>query len=231
MRDKKFEIDYSGGFLNPGSHGTSKNDHMIYQRVDTSKNILLLIPNEGLGDSIEEAAYPTTTCGDNCEQRLELALEAFHLKSRRHLSGVELDEADRNQAIGCFQKFRSVMFHNCLTTNIITRDTFFLVKHMITSILMSSPEITNYFSLIDINVKKDLLYKKDKGLKKNAAEIFIKFCKRLRELRLDYNLILNIANIDRVFDYNDFENIIYVIRASMPYLPSFLKFVFSISTS
>jgi hypothetical protein len=108
----------------------------------------------------------------------------------------------------------------------ITKDSYLIVRHIIKSILRTSSEVRNYFAFINKEIRKDMLFKK--CLKKNPSEAFIKFIRKLKEIKLDYNIVISIANIERAYDPDIFDNFIYTLRSALPDLPPFLKFVFTI---
>lgn len=189
-------------FLGIGKGKSKKSDHHQYIRIQNDENILLITP-----DLCDCPSY------FRCSDALEMALESFHLESTLLYDTT----------------FRSAMFHNCLQNNFITRDTYFIVRHIIKAIFKVSPEVKTYFTLLEIDIKKDFMMKK--YLKKNPGDCFVKFIRKIKELKLDYNIIINIANIDRSFDSDAFDSFGYALRAASPDIPSFLKFVFTISST
>jgi hypothetical protein len=62
-------------------------------------------------------------------------------------------------------------------------------------------------------------------LQKDYPDIFVKFCKVLKEIKLDYNVGIFITGIENIFDLNRLENFIYVLRTASVYLPNFFRIV------
>ena len=69
-------------------------------------------------------------------------------------------------------------------------------------------------------------YDPDKlDLQKDFPDILVKFCKILKELKLDYNIGVFITGLENMFSINRLENFIYILRTCSIYFPNFLKFV------
>ncbi len=49
-------------------------------------------------------------------------------------------------------------------------------------------------------------------LQKDHPDLFVKFCKILKELKLDYNVGVFITSIDTLYSMNRLENFIYILR-------------------
>lgn len=62
-------------------------------------------------------------------------------------------------------------------------------------------------------------------LQKDFPDIFVKFCKILKEIRLDYNIGVFITGIENLFSMNRLDNFIYILRSASLYFPNFLKIV------
>ena len=50
-------------------------------------------------------------------------------------------------------------------------------------------------------------------------------------MKIDYNIVVCVANIDAAYDMNVLNNFLFLLRSCTPFLPSFLKFVFTIQSS
>ena len=59
------------------------------------------------------------------------------------------------------------------------------------------------------------------------SDIFVKFVKRLNELKLDFNIAVVITGLEYAFDANNLQNIVYLLRSASVYLNqnSFFKFI------
>jgi len=64
----------------------------------------------------------------------------------------------------------------------------------------------------------------------NYPQIFVKFIKRLNELRLDFNIVVAVTEIESAYDDSDLQNFIYLLRSASVYLNqnSFLKFILTL---
>ena len=65
-------------------------------------------------------------------------------------------------------------------------------------------------------------------LQQEAPAILVKFCKILKQVKLDFNICVFITGIENVFDISDLQNIVYVIRSltcNSLYMPPYLRFV------
>jgi len=56
----------------------------------------------------------------------------------------------------------------------------------------------------------------------------VKFCKVLKELKLDFNVGIFITGIENLFTLNRLDNFIYILRSASIYMPNFLKIVLTI---
>jgi hypothetical protein len=90
-------------------------------------------------------------------------------------------------------KSKLVCAHFCVPQNRLSIDSYYMVKNVINSILKESPEIMAFFKLLDINIGVDIFYNESETLKRDYTEIFTRFIKKLRELKLDYNLVIFIS--------------------------------------
>ena len=61
----------------------------------------------------------------------------------------------------------------------------------------------------------------------NYPQIFVKFVKRINELKLDFNIVIAITGLEHAYKQDDFSNIVYLLRSASVYLNtnSFLKFI------
>jgi hypothetical protein len=72
-------------------------------------------------------------------------------------------------------------------------------------------------------------YESDKSdLQKDYAEVFVSFCKVLKELKLDFNIGVFITGADTLYEQNKLDNLIYILRSASLFLPNFLKVVLTI---
>ena len=88
------------------------------------------------------------------------------------------------------------IIHYCLPQNKMTYDCYYVVKNIIYSILNKCPEILSFFKLLDLDIDKDIFYNESETLKRDYTEIFIRFIKSLKELKLDYNIVILISQVD-----------------------------------
>ena len=62
-------------------------------------------------------------------------------------------------------------------------------------------------------------------LQKDYPDIFIKFCKVLKEIKLDSNIVIFVTGVENLFNMNRLDNFIYLLRTASIYFPNFLKIV------
>ena len=58
-----------------------------------------------------------------------------------------------------------------------------------------------------------------------TPDIFIKFCKIIRNLKLDFNIAVFVTGIENVFEQNNLQNFIYILRSASVVMPPFLRFI------
>ena len=68
-------------------------------------------------------------------------------------------------------------------------------------------------------------------LQKDYAEVLVKFCKVLRELRLDFNIGVFVTGVENLFKLNRLDNFVYLLRSCSLYFPNFLKIVLTVDKS
>lgn len=64
-------------------------------------------------------------------------------------------------------------------------------------------------------------------LQEATPQTFIEFLKIIGQLSLDYNLVVLLHGIENLYNQNDLENFVYILRAASVHIPHFLKFVFT----
>ena len=122
--------------------------------------------------------------------------------------------------------------------NQVTRDSYYIVKNIIRQILHTLPFLKDYLLISSSNKFKWLIQelednsfditKEGKCLnQQNHADVFVKFIKRINELKLDFNIVIAITGIEYAFDASHLQNIVYLIRAASVFLNqnSFVKFI------
>ena len=80
--------------------------------------------------------------------------------------------------------------HYCSAQNKLTSDSYYIVKRIIYSILNKCPEILSFFKLLDLDINVDIFFNLSESLRRDHTEIFTHFLKKLRELKLDYNIVV-----------------------------------------
>lgn len=65
-------------------------------------------------------------------------------------------------------------------------------------------------------------------LQRDSPDILVKFCKILKELKLDFNVGVFITGIENLYAINRLDNFIYILRSACLYFPNFLKIVLTI---
>ena len=58
-----------------------------------------------------------------------------------------------------------------------------------------------------------------------SPDIFIKFCKIIRHLKLDFNVAVFITGIENLFEQSNLQNFIYILRSASVVMPPFLRFI------
>ena len=86
-----------------------------------------------------------------------------------------------------------------------------------------------FFKLLDLDINKDIFYNDSETLKLDYTEIFIKFVKKLRELKLDYNIVIVISQVDSWYNKNNLHNFIFLLRNALRFAPPYLKFVMTLT--
>jgi hypothetical protein len=63
------------------------------------------------------------------------------------------------------------------------------------------------------------------------TEIFIRFLKKLRELKLDYNIVICISQADLAYNKNYLCNFIFLLRHAIKHSPTYIKFILTFTSS
>ena len=58
-----------------------------------------------------------------------------------------------------------------------------------------------------------------------TPDIFIKFCKILRQIKLDFNIAVFVTGIENLYEQSNLQNFIYILRSASIVMPPFLRFV------
>jgi hypothetical protein len=117
------------------------------------------------------------------------------------------------------------MVHYWVAQNKMSYDSYYIVKNLIYSILYRCPEILSFFKLHDLDINIDLFLNSSETLKLNHTEIFITFLSKLRELKLDYNIVIWISQASLTYNRNHLWNFIFLLRQAIKFAPPYLKFV------
>lgn len=117
------------------------------------------------------------------------------------------------------------IIHYWMPQNKMTYDCYYIVKNIIYSILNKCPEILSFFKLLDLDINVDIFYNDSETLRKNYTEIFIRFMKKLKELKLDYNIVIFISQADCAYIRNNLTNFFFLLRQSINYFPPYIKFI------
>jgi len=123
------------------------------------------------------------------------------------------------------------IFHYCMPQNKMTYDSYYIVKNIIYSILEKCPEILSFFKLIDLDINLDLFLNSSETIRLDHTEIFIRFLKKLRELKLDYNIVICISQADLAYNKNYLCNFIFLLRHAIKHSPTYIKFILTFTSS
>ena len=47
-------------------------------------------------------------------------------------------------------------------------------------------------------------------------------------MKIDYNIVVCISNVENAYEINTLNNFLFLLRSCVPYLPPYLKFVFTV---
>ena len=92
-------------------------------------------------------------------------------------------------------KSKVVCTHYCVLQNRLSTQSYYIIKNIINSILKEVPEILNYFKLLDIDLRTDIFLNSSGTLKRDHTETFVRFVRKLAEIKLDYNIVIYISQI------------------------------------
>ena len=53
----------------------------------------------------------------------------------------------------------------------------------------------------------------------------MKFCKILSQVKLDFNVCVVLTGVENLFDVNDLQCFVYILRSAMVWCPPYLKFL------
>lgn len=68
-------------------------------------------------------------------------------------------------------------------------------------------------------------------MQKEYPYIFVKFCKLLREVKLDYNIGIFITGVENLYSKSELnlaENFVFLLRSCSIFFPSFLKIILTV---
>ena len=132
-------------------------------------------------------------------------------------------------------KYKCCVLHHCTQENALSCDSYYIVKNIMRSIFRTVPFIKDYL-LISSKCKNEFSQvieemmsgnKENHLTQSNYPQIFVKFVKRVNELKLDFNIVVAITGIEHAYQQDDFSNIVYLLRSASVYLNtnSFFKFI------
>ena len=127
-------------------------------------------------------------------------------------------------------RYKCAMMHCCVRENKLTHDTYYIVKNIIQSIVRTVPAIKNLLLLQTHDYFTELLTSKaemnqNQRLQMESPDIFIKFCKVIKQIKLDFNIAVFITGIENLWEQSNLQNLIYILRSASLVMPPFLRFV------
>jgi len=128
-------------------------------------------------------------------------------------------------------KYKCCALHHCARENRLTWDPYYITKNIILSIVKAIPSIKSFFKMQEHNFLKEMLSKQqvDKlDLQIDYADLLVKFCKVLKEIKLDFNVGVFITGAENLFRINRLDNFIYILRSASVHIPSYLRFVLTV---
>jgi hypothetical protein len=140
-------------------------------------------------------------------------------------------------------KYKCCVLHHCTEENALSCDSYFIVKNIMRQIIQTLPFIGEYLQICDsgtnqfTEVIKEIM-SNDSGARGDVMNqhtypaIFVKFVKRINELKLDFNIVVAITGVEYSFahDNSNLQSIVYLLRSASVYLHhnSFLKFILTL---
>lgn len=110
-------------------------------------------------------------------------------------------------------KYKCCVLHHCTEENSLSRDTYYMVKNIMRQILHTLPFLTQYLQIGNNSefehVIAEVMSSEGKSAKReyltqsSYPSIFVRFIKRINELRLDFNVVVAITGIEYAFDMSD----------------------------
>jgi len=124
-------------------------------------------------------------------------------------------------------RYKCCAMHSCVRENKLTHDSYYIVKHIIFQVLRTVPSLRNLIMLQNHDYFSELLTPKSNAkLQSESADLlFVKFCKILCKIKLDFNIAIFVTGVENLFEQSDLQNFIYLLRAASLYFPPYLKFV------
>ena len=104
------------------------------------------------------------------------------------------------------------------------------MKHIIRGVVKAVPEVKNFLSLQKKSTFTEFLMsasrlKESQKLQSLTAEHFVKFCKILLQIKIDFNVVIFVTGIQNLFKENQISNFIYILRSAGLVMPPFLKII------
>lgn len=132
-------------------------------------------------------------------------------------------------------RYKCSALHNCTAENLHSRDSYYIVKNIMRQILHTAPFLRDYLLLTSKEDFNQILAEifdepmtHSSSLKESqSCEVFVKFIRRINEMKLDFNIVIAITGLEYCFDANNLQNFVYVLRSASVYLNqnSFIKII------
>lgn len=131
-------------------------------------------------------------------------------------------------------RYKCAVMHCCVRENKLSQDTYYIVKHIMYQIVRTVPAVRLFLMLQKHNYFQELLTtrstlnQRGHTIQWEPADSFVKFCRILCQLKLDFNVGVVVTGVENLFDKNDLQNFIYILRSAMVWCPPFLRFLLTI---
>lgn len=105
-------------------------------------------------------------------------------------------------------RYKCCALHHCTCENQISRDTYYIVKNIMRQILRTMPVLKEYllisenkeFKLVLEEIFDESTNAKHSLMETQYPDVFVKFIKKINQLKLDSNIVIIITGLEFAFE-------------------------------
>lgn len=212
-----------------------------FQVKELTKNFVRVLKNPDLQLNSEKVVKTRNQQGQIIQREAEVIKPSFELINSSNIMMVSGAPSDTRVLVESFlqanmkmrSKYKCAVMHCCHPENKLSQDPYCIFKNIIFQLVRSVPAIRLYLMLQSHNYFKEMLTPREKLVEQNQSiqwetpDLFVKFCKKLSYLKLDFNIGIVITGVETLFNQHDLQSFFYVFRSAMVWCPPYFRFLFT----